>query len=261
MIDPSQQAKRQVCQVFDNCVDHYDTERGDLPYFQAQLALVLPMLAGESGRILDIGCAAGAEIRELRIRRFAVVGMDLVPGMLERARRRFEGDAHVQFCCADAQRLPFANQSMDHVVCLGVFEFLPDYASAVSEIHRVLRPGGLAISAVPSRISLYNLSYVLINSTIGLIWRALKSLFGRKAAVAGAAPSFRRNLCVPWRYRALLRRHGLKPEISRYSNFFIYPLDRFPGLNARVADALEPLCSVPLLRWAASVYLVSARKK
>jgi hypothetical protein len=65
----------------------------------------------------------------------------------------------------------------------------------------------------------------------------------------------------PGGFRSLLRRHGFEPKLSKYSNFFIYPLDRFPDLNERVAEVLEPLCSVPVLRWAASVYLVSARKK
>jgi hypothetical protein len=83
---------------------------------------------------------------------------------------------------------------------------------------------------------------------------------GRKPALP-STPPLERNLVVPWRFQTLLRKHGFSPERNRSSNLFIYPLDRFPALNMRVAEALEPLCSVPGLRWAASVYLVSARKK
>jgi len=60
--------KRHARQLFDGCADHYASERERTPYFQAQLAIVLSMLVGQSGRILDIGCAAGGEIPEFRLR-------------------------------------------------------------------------------------------------------------------------------------------------------------------------------------------------
>jgi hypothetical protein len=107
---------------------------------------------------------------------------------------------------------------------------------------------------------LYNLGDQLTRITIGPLWRAVKRLLGR-APRRPAPPSPERNLCVPWTYRRLLRRLGFEAERSAYTTFFLYPLDRFPELNVRVTAALEPLASVPLLRWGASVYLVSARRK
>jgi ubiquinone/menaquinone biosynthesis C-methylase UbiE len=258
---PFSEEKQRVSEIFGNSVDHYATERERTPYFQAQLAIVYAMLAGEHGRILDLGCAAGGEIPELRRRAFSVIGIDLSLRMLEAARRRFADDSEVQFCQADVEKLPFSSQSMDHVVCLGVFEFLPGYESALNEIHRVLRPGGLAVLAIPSGISLYNLSDRLVSVSVGPVWRAFKSMILRKHPRAPLVPTVHRNLCVPWKFRTLLRKHGFEPGRSRSSNFFVYPLDRFPDLNIRVAAALEPLASIPLLRFAASVYLVSARKK
>src|SRR5277367_1676403 len=43
-------AKQQTSNLFDDCADHYAMERERTPYFQAQLAIALPMLAGETGR-------------------------------------------------------------------------------------------------------------------------------------------------------------------------------------------------------------------
>jgi ubiquinone/menaquinone biosynthesis C-methylase UbiE len=252
--------KKQVCEVFEVCADHYATEREHTAYFRAQLGIVLSMLAGERGRILDIGCAAGGDIPEYRSQQFSVVGIDLSPRMLEFARRRFADDREVQFCRADVERLPFRNESMDHVVSLGVFEFLQDYNAALGEVHRVLRPGGLAVFAIPSRISLYNITRWLSSVTIGPLWRSAKRALGRRSPRIETAPPVQRKLCVPWQYRAQLRKHGLAPERHRYSNLFVYPLDRFPELDERVCAALEPLCSIPLVRCAASVYMVSARK-
>jgi ubiquinone/menaquinone biosynthesis C-methylase UbiE len=256
-----EEQKQQVCEVFEDWADHYAHQRERTSYFRAQLAIVLSMLAGEHGRILNIGCAAGGDIPEYRSRQFSVVGVDLAPRMLEFARQRFADDANVHFCRADVEHLPFADNSMDHVVCLGVFEFLPGYEAAVSEIHRVLRRGGLAVFAIPSRISLVALSERLANATIGPIWRGAKRMCRRERAIGNGRQAVHRNPCVPWRYRALLKQHGLLPERQAYSNMFIYPLYRFPRLDERVCAALEPLCSIPLLRCAASVYMVSARKK
>jgi len=253
--------KQQVTEVFEDCADHYATERERTPYFRAQLAIVHSMLAGERGRILDIGCAAGGDIPGYRARRFSVVGIDLASRMLEFAHGRFADDPEVHFCRADVEHLPFTDQSMDHVVCLGVFEFLKDYNAALAEIHRVLRPGGLAIFAIPSAISLYNVTYVLTGATIRPLWRALKRVMRRKPADVSTKSAVHPNLCVPSKYRALLRQYGFTPQRERYSNLFVYPLDRFPKLDEHVVAALEPLCSVPLLRCAGSVYMVSARKK
>lgn len=253
--------KQQVTEVFEDCADHYATERERTPYFRAQLRIVHKMLTGERGRILDIGCAAGGDIPGYRARQFSVIGIDLAPRMLEFAHQRFADDPEVHFCRADVEHLPFADQSMDHVVCLGVFEFLQDYNAALGEIHRVLRPGGLAIFAIPSAISLYNVTYVLTGATIRPLWRGLKRVLARKPGNPSRQSAVHRNLCVPWKYRALLRRYGFAPQRQRYSNLFVYPLDRFPKLDERVVAALEPLCSVPLLRCAGSVYMVSARKR
>jgi SAM-dependent methyltransferase len=253
-----QDVRREVREFFQNCAEHYATEREHLPYFRAQLGIVSKMLAGKSGRVLDIGCAAGGEIARLRGLGFSVIGIDLVPQMLRLAHSRFACDSEVHFCQADIDHLPFLSGSMDHVVCLGVFEFISDYRAAIEEICRVLRPGGTAVFAIPTAISAYVSWERSATLLLAPPWRLAKRLLGVRRVSPGTA--LQRNLCVPWRYRALLKQHGLEPQESRYSNYFIYALDRFPKLNVRVAELLEPLASIPLLRYGASVYLISARK-
>jgi SAM-dependent methyltransferase len=50
---------------------------------------------------------------------------------------------------ADACDLPFADESFDYAVCVHTLEHIPDDRQALSEIHRVLRPGGQAVLQVP----------------------------------------------------------------------------------------------------------------
>jgi len=75
-----------------------------------------------------------------------LTGIDFSPAMLNLARRRAEqlGRA-VDLREADAHELPFADASFDTVVCTYGLCAIPDESRAVSEMNRVLRPGGLLL--------------------------------------------------------------------------------------------------------------------
>jgi len=52
---------------------------------------------------------------------------------------------------ADIRELPYAAESFDFVYTMGTIEHIPDYATALAEVRRVLRPGGKAVVGVPYR--------------------------------------------------------------------------------------------------------------
>jgi SAM-dependent methyltransferase len=100
-------------------------------------------------RWIDIGCGTGAFTSEL-IRRCSpseVVGIDPAADQLSFARGRPELTG-VDFQVGDAQSLPYADDSFDVAVMALVIHFVPDPAKAVSEMARVVRPGGWASSYV-----------------------------------------------------------------------------------------------------------------
>lgn len=251
--------KEAVTRLFDDSSDFYTKERERRPYRKVQVEILLSMLEGAKGRILDIGCAAGGEVAELRAKNFEVVGIDLSPAMLKSAQRQFGTDKAVQFCGADIEHLPFASQSMDHVACMGVFEYLSDYSAALNEIHRVLQPGGIVVFAIPTRFSLFTVSETIFNRTAAPLARFVRRLRSGESRRAGSAP-VHRNLCEPGRFQERLVEHNFQPGRGYYANVFIYPLDRWVGLNDKVVAALEPVCSIPFLRKLGSLYLISARK-
>ena len=255
----SQFAKTEVSGVFDRMATYYADERGQSPWFQAQLKIVLEMIAAEKGMILDIGCAAGAEFEPLLARGFKIVGFDYAPEMVRRAEQRFRGSQDVHLCRADAESLPFPDASFDHVVCLGVFEYLSTYDRALKEIHRVLRPGGLVIISLPTRISLDRFSFNLIHSTAVPLWRGVKRLLGKRASAK--ALGRRWNRCLPSQVPPLLRANGFSPEQSAYSGFLLFPLGQlWPAGEFRLFSMMERFSKSPLLGWTLSQYLVSARK-
>ena len=73
-----------------------------------------------------------------------VLGVDLAPELLERARQKVAaaGLTHVEFRAGDAQRLDLGDQTFDVVLCASALFFVPDMLAALREWHRVLKPGG-----------------------------------------------------------------------------------------------------------------------
>jgi SAM-dependent methyltransferase len=97
---------------------------------------------------LDVGCAYGFYVERLAATGFDAHGVDVSEFAVGRARER--GVTNVAVGSADA--LPFPDASFDFVTCIDVIEHVPsEQAPAVAaEIHRVLRPGGIAFMATPN---------------------------------------------------------------------------------------------------------------
>ncbi len=94
-------------------------------------------------RVLDLACGSGAFLKDLRgaFPRASVFGLDLSHAYLAEAHVA-SGAATVQ---ANAERLPFADASLDAVTCIYLFHELPPRVRSVvaAEIARVLKPGGV----------------------------------------------------------------------------------------------------------------------
>lgn len=127
-----------------------DTVRLDEANFRRRrdvtVAYVLRVLPA-GGRALDLGCGAAPVLSELRKRGVSCTGLELAEDMLKHARERLrtlgldDGDLHQ----GDCRHTPFADESFDVVVCLGVISYVEQYGDVLAEIHRVLKPGGYAI--------------------------------------------------------------------------------------------------------------------
>lgn len=118
-----------------------------------RVPLVAAVAAAKPRRVLEVGCGWG-ELAEWIARDTGaeVVATDLSPRMVELARGRGI-DAQV----ADVQDLPFADDAFDVVVAAWMLYHVPDLDRALGEITRVLRPGGLFVSATNSRLHLHEL--------------------------------------------------------------------------------------------------------
>jgi SAM-dependent methyltransferase len=99
--------------------------------------------------VLDFGCGHGMAAVALVKLGARVTAFDLSPRYLIEARRRAEANGTpIHFTQADGDRLPFANESFDRIWGNAVLHHL-DLHRAAHELHRVLRPGGIAVFCEP----------------------------------------------------------------------------------------------------------------
>lgn len=127
-------------------------------WFRGRRALVARCIASagvpRDALVLDVGSGAGSNLRmlhELGFRR--IVGLDRSAAALRFCRARQAADLQR----ADLTALPFRDASFDLALATDVLEHVHDEARAVSELLRVLRPGGALVATVPAFESLWGL--------------------------------------------------------------------------------------------------------
>ena len=103
---------------------------------------------GPDDELLDVACGSGAFLEEHASHVRHVAGLDLSEAEVRIARRRLaeriaQGSAEV--IQGDAAALPWEEGRFSVVTCMGSFGFFSDPGQAVSEVYRVLRPGGRTV--------------------------------------------------------------------------------------------------------------------
>lgn len=97
-------------------------------------------------RVLDVGCGNGYVLSRYARYGAEVAGVDLTQTARQLTARRFEIEGRpCDVRKTDGDRLPFDNHSFDIVCSMGVLHHIADPAPMVTEIYRVLRPGGRII--------------------------------------------------------------------------------------------------------------------
>jgi SAM-dependent methyltransferase len=102
--------------------------------------------------IADIACGFGYGTRQLAKQGQWAVGIDRHQETLVTASHHCSAPKLI-YLCADAQKLPLVSGSIDRIFSFLTIEYLTDADSFLSEVRRILRPGGLFILATPNRLT------------------------------------------------------------------------------------------------------------
>jgi ubiquinone/menaquinone biosynthesis C-methylase UbiE len=125
--------------------ENYDRYLGPVLFEPYAKDLVARLNISDRASVLELACGTGILTRQLfekRSPRVKIVATDLNESMLNYGRDKSGSETSVEWKQADATELPFADQSFDAVVCQFGLMFFPDKEQAVSEVYRVLKPGG-----------------------------------------------------------------------------------------------------------------------
>ena len=152
--DPQNERARYVQGMFERIAPRYDllnrlmTAGQDRRWRRQVIRLAgLP----DCGRLLDLGAGTG-DLSGEALRQHPScrpLAADFTPGMLRVGQPRY-GD-RLDWCAADALRLPFPNESFDAVVSGFLLRNVVDLPQALSEQRRVLKPGGRLVALDTTR--------------------------------------------------------------------------------------------------------------
>ena len=139
---------------------------------------LLPPLNGL--RILEAGCGTGSFTLDLAAQGARVVGLDRSAAMLSRAGTKVRGGPEVMaWVQGDLGQLPFPAGSFAGAVAILSLDFMASREAALSELARVLRPGGFLVIGVLNRFSLWTLKRVVRSWFRPSLWNEVNFLEAR----------------------------------------------------------------------------------
>jgi len=236
----------------------------------------LPISPGT--RLLDLGCGAGRHAFEAGRRGAEVVALDMdhaelkqvtaiAAAMAEAA--ELQAPASITASAGDATRMPFPDDSFDIVIAAEVMEHIPADQTAMREVARVLRPGGIAAVTVPAWLPeriCWLLSDDYHNVPGGHIRIFTRHELATKLARAGLQVGGHHHahaLHSPywWLKCAVGVRDDDHPLASAYHKLLVWDIMRKPAVTQLADRALNPLIGKSLVVYATKPAAAAVRPR
>jgi SAM-dependent methyltransferase len=178
-------------------------------------------------QILDAGCGSGRNMIELA--EFGeVTGLELADASVEAARERGVGEV----VAGSVDEMPFADDSFDLAVSLDVIEHLPDEHQSLSELRRVVKPGGTLLVTVPAYGWLWS-DHDIVNHHYRRYTRAMLEQAAARAGWQTVSTTHFNGFLLP---AAIAARGAMRLRRAKHP---VSDLERTPG-------SLNPMLEWPL---------------
>ncbi len=219
----------------------------------------------ESGdRLLDLGCGFGRHAFEAARRGAAVVAVDAGADEVSKVRAtlgamvdagELSSDHHAGSVQGDALCLPFADATFDRVIASEVLEHIPQDVIAMSELTRVLRPGGTMAITVPRcgpEVINWLLSDEYHNVPGGHVRIYRRSTLRSRLVSTGLKPQdshHAHGLHAPyWWIRCLVgTTNDTNPIVSAYHRLLVWDIEKGPKVTRLADRILSPLIGKSLV--------------
>jgi ubiquinone/menaquinone biosynthesis C-methylase UbiE len=217
-----------------------------------RLQAAINMIAPKSiDHVVEIGVGSGEFFSQYQNRNEAdLIGVDLSSSMIETAR---SNEPSVEYSQGDITSLPLSSNSVDLAVCLGVLGYVPkqQLKMAITELSRILAPGGQLIFSFANRSSPYRLFrqfyyYYLLE-------------VGKKITGLGTPVTSGYNTYMPQNIKHILEENGLQIEEEKYLTYSTGIWNT--SLNIKIYTILEnALRDKDLFRQLAMTWIIDARR-
>jgi SAM-dependent methyltransferase len=236
----------------------------------------LPITTGT--KLLDLGCGAGRHAFESARRGAEVVALDTDSGELAQVAAiaaamaeagEISAATAITPAAGDATRMPFADDSFDIVIAAEVLEHIPADQAAMTEIARVLRPGGVAAVTVPAWLPervCWLLSDDYHNVPGGHLRIFTRHELETKLTSAGLAVGDHHHahaLHSPyWWLKCAVGVHDDEhPLASAYHKLLVWDIMRKPAVTRLADQALNPMIGKSLVVYASKPAVPVARPR
>jgi len=222
----------------------------------AKAIAILEDHLGDLGRLelLDVGCSNGMMTGFYGDHFKSVVGVDIdEPGIAYASSHNTR--ANVRFQLSDGMNTKLPDESADVVTCTHVYEHVPDARQLMSEIERVLRPGGVCLFIAGNRLTLME-----ADNHLPLLSLLPRPLAHRYVRLMRRGDSYYERTRTVWGLRALTRRFAIRDYTLRV----LREPERFQATDMVRSGTFKQKVSLAMVRaayWLSPTYIWLLEKK